>query len=268
MRLTIRHDTHYRYDHPVRFSAQYLRLTPLSNPAQRLVRWNINAPGRLRQWNDGYGNVCATLVCDQLTDEIIISASGVVDTCDTQGVVPADDNGLPLEVFLRSTTLTEVDDVIRDVAQPFRDRARSDRIAVLHELMAALHGAIEYREGETHVNSTASEVLLDGKGVCQDQAHAFIACARAIDIPARYVSGYLYTGEQEQASVASHAWAAAWVDHLGWIGFDVTNRVCATERHVGLAQALDYAGASPVRGVRQGGSLAELMEVQVRVAQA
>ena len=159
-------------------------------------------------------------------------------------------------------------DLLRDRARRDFDRARSDRIAVLHELMAALHGAIEYREGETHVHSTASEVLLDGKGVCQDQAHAFIACARAIDIPARYVSGYLYTGEQEQASVASHAWAAAWVDHLGWIGFDVTNRVCATERHVGLAQALDYAGASPVRGVRQGGSLAELMEVQVRVAQA
>ena len=267
MRLTIRHDTHYRYDHPVRFSAQYLRLTPYSNPAQRVVRWAINAPGRLKSWSDGYGNVCSTLVCDQLTDDIVISAMGIIDTSDTQGVVPPDESGMPIEVFLRSTSLTEIDDVIRDFAEPYRDRADSDRIAVLHELMAALNKAIEYQKGETNIHSTASEVLLDGKGVCQDHAHAFIACARAIAIPARYVSGYLYTGENEEASVASHGWAAAWVDDLGWVNFDVANLVCATERYVGLAQALDYAGASPVRGVRQGGSLAEKMDVQERVRQ-
>src|SRR5438105_2084294 len=142
MRLTIRHDTHYRYDHPVRFSAQYLRLTPFSNTAQRVVRWNIAAPGRLRQWSDGYGNICGTLVCDQLTDQIVISASGIVDTSDTNGVVPADDSGVPLEVFLRTTPLTEIDDVIRDFAEPFRERAQSDRIAALHELMAALVDSI------------------------------------------------------------------------------------------------------------------------------
>jgi transglutaminase-like putative cysteine protease len=268
MRLNIRHDTHYRYERPVRFSAQYLRLTPYSNPSQRVIRWNIATPGKHDPWTDAYGNQCSTLVCDQLTDEIVISASGIIDTVDTKGILPPDETGMPIEVFLRSTPQTEIDDRIRDFAAPFKLRAQTDRVAVLHELMLQLAERIEYREGETHVQSTGAEALAEGVGVCQDQAHAFIACARAIGIPARYVSGYLYTGENENASVASHAWASAWVDHLGWVSFDVANRVCGTERHVGLATALDYNGAAPVRGVRHGGSSAELMEVQVRVTQA
>lgn len=268
MRLTIHHDTHYRYDRPVRFSAQYLRLTPPSNPAQRVIRWQISAPGHQHQWIDAFGNVCHTLVCDYVTDEIVISATGLVETADTVGILPRDESGLPVEVFLRSTPLTLIDARIRDFAEPFRSGMRTDRIPALHQLMMALRDAIDYREGETHVRSTASEALKDGAGVCQDHAHAFVACARAVGVPARYVSGYLYTGEDEAPSVAGHAWAAAWVERLGWVSFDVANRVSATERHIALAVGLDYGGASPVRGVRQGGSSGEDLAVQVRVAQA
>lgn len=268
MRLIIRHDTHYRYEHPVRFSAQYLRLTPYNNPSQRLIRWRINAPGHQRQWIDAYGNICHTLVCDQLTDEIGISASGIVETVDTNGILPMDESGIPIEVFLRTTPLTVPDGLIRDFAAPFRAALEKDRLTGLHDLMRGIRGVVDYREGETHVRSTASDALRDRVGVCQDHAHLFIACSRALGVPARYVSGYLYTGEQAAAAVAGHAWAAAWVEYLGWVSFDVSNQISGTERYVGLAVGLDYAGASPVRGVRQGGSAAEAMAIQVQVTQA
>ena len=81
--------------------------------------------------------------------------------------------------------------------------------------------------------------------VCQDHAHAFLACIRSQGVPGRYVSGYLYT--EDDTHLASHAWAEAWLGD-GWYSFDVTNRLGRPERHLKLAVGLDYLDACPVRG--------------------
>jgi len=110
------------------------------------------------------------------------------------------------------------------------------------------------------VHTIGSEALEQGAGVCQDHAHIFCAVCRALDVPARYVSGYLSAGHEAHAS--SHAWAEAFVDYLGWVGFDPTNRACATDAYIRTAVGLDYAEAGPIRGVRSGGG-AETMKVRV-----
>lgn len=126
------------------------------------------------------------------------------------------------------------------------ERLREEgEIAALHALMFELHSAVTYETGSTDVNSTASEALERGRGVCQDQAHLFIACCRVLDIPARYVSGYLYAQTDQKGSLASHAWAEAYVDELGWVSFDPVNSKSATDAYVRLSVAFDYAGASP-----------------------
>jgi transglutaminase-like putative cysteine protease len=104
--------------------------------------------------------------------------------------------------------------------------------------------------------------LEQGTGVCQDHAHIFCAVCRTLGVPARYVSGYLTHGAGHEAHASSHAWAEAFVDFLGWIGFDPTNRACATDAYVRTAVGLDYAEAGPVRGVRSGGGT-ETMRVTV-----
>jgi transglutaminase-like putative cysteine protease len=78
----------------------------------------------------------------------------------------------------------------------------------------------------------------------------FLACARYLGVPARYVSGYLHSAHNEQ--VASHAWAEAWVGNR-WIGYDVSNSTDADQGHIRLSYGLDYEDASPVRGMRIGG---------------
>ena len=115
----------------------------------------------------------------------------------------------------------------------------------------------------TDVRTAASEVLALGRGVCQDHAHLFLACARALGRPARYVSGYLHA---EAEHMASHAWTDVWWPGQGWVSIDVTNRQYASERHCRLAVARDYEAASPVRGVRTGGG-EESMRVDVLVQQ-
>jgi transglutaminase-like putative cysteine protease len=100
-------------------------------------------------------------------------------------------------------------------------------------------------------------------GVCQDHTHAFLACARSLGIPARYVSGYLCT--EDASHLASHAWAEAWLDDA-WYSFDVTNELARPERHLKLAVGLDYLDACPVRGMRRGSGLGEQMHARVVVA--
>lgn len=265
MRLHIRHETHYRFHQPAMHSVQYLRLTPRPDPSQFVTSWQVSTSGKLRSWTDGFANLAHVSVQDGLHDEVPVVVAGEVETQDTNGVLPPDD-GLPPLMFLRETRYTQVDDDIRAFAEPLRERmAKEGEIATLHALMWALHERVAYRAGSTHVESVAADALRQGFGVCQDHAHLFIACCRVLGLPARYVSGYLYT-EGRETDVASHAWAEAYVDDLGWVSFDAANAVCANDCYVRLAVALDYDGASPIRGVRRGGG-DEDMDVVVQVSQ-
>ncbi len=266
MRLTIAHETHYRFAQPANHSIQYLRLTPRADPAQMTLAWQVKTQGKLKRWTDGFGNTAHVSVQNGLHDEVAVVVQGEVETIDTFGVLPADD-GLPPSMFLRATHYTEVDDAIAAIARPFIER-RTDEgtIAALHGLMYALHTAVAYQPGQTSVESTAAEALAHGQGVCQDHAHLFIAACRVLDVPARYVSGYLLARAGSTGTLASHAWAEAFVDDLGWVSFDPSNGQSANDAYVRLAVAFDYAGASPIRGIRKGGGI-ETMAVRVNIVE-
>ena len=266
MRLNITHKTTYQYDEPPNFSAQVIRLTPRTNISQHLVRWRVEPSGGLSAWTDAFGNVSHMLVVDEPRDRIDIIASGEVVTAETNGVLPREDGELPLEVFLRRTTQTQIDAEIREFAQSFAGRVAENTPDGLHQLMGAIRERVDYHTGKTDALATAIEAFASGRGVCQDHAHIFIGCARALGFPARYVSGYLYDGEQSEAYVAGHAWAAAWVADLGWVSFDVSNSKSATENYVSVAVGLDYETAAPIRGVRSGGQGNEDLDVAVNVS--
>jgi transglutaminase-like putative cysteine protease len=269
MKLNIRHHTEYSYSTPVSASVQYLRLWPRSDPVQRVLSWHIATPGigqsGLQPWRDGFGNQAHTLVVNTPHDRLTLDIHGQVETTETHGIVPLDEFGPPPEAFLRATPLTAADDAVRDFAGRFQaERARST-LNALHTLTAAIHDTVTYVQGDTHVHSTAGESLALGSGVCQDHAHLFIACCRHWGLPARYVSGYLHTDAEDGRHLATHAWAEALIEHLGWVSFDPSNRQSATHAYVRLAVACDYQGAAPVRGVRRGGGDEELhVTVQVQ----
>jgi len=265
MRIHIRHETHYAYSQPLHRLVQYLRMTPRNSARQAVKRWKVTAPGNLGSWTDHLGNRCHTLVLDRPEKAVSIVAEGEVETVDTAGTVPAHYTTLPVPVYLRQTAFTRPDAAVLDLAESFRAGIESDRLSALHDLMRAVHGAIRYTEGATHVHTTAAEALADGVGVCQDHAHVFISCCRALGVPARYIGGYLVSSDDEEQHAAGHAWASALVPDLGWVSFDAANGVSATHGYVAAAIGLDYAEASPVRGLRQGGG-AESMDVVVRLS--
>lgn len=254
MLIRVEHNTAYRYSEPLLASTQYLRMTPLSGRTQAVESWRIVCPGAATTpWQDQYGNLCHTLTVALPVSELEIRVMGLVRTRDTGGVVGVAPHELPAGIYLRETPYTVASTPIQDFAAPFKPKLAKDAIATLHEIMLAIADAVAYSPGDTHVHTTGAEALEQGSGVCQDHAHIFCAVCRTLGVPARYVSGYMAHGPSHAAHAASHAWAEALIEDLGWVGFDPTNRACATEAYIRTAVGLDYAEAGPVRGVRSGG---------------
>lgn len=264
MRIGILHATRYVYDAPTHYSVQALRLTPPEFEGQTIVSWTIRAPGieRAATFRDGFGNVAHLVTATGARSELVIEAEGIVETSDTNGVVHGLREVAPARVYHRVTAMTAPDDAIRKLADA---SGNSDPIGRLHRLMHGVADVVAYVIGETNSETTASEALARGRGVCQDHAHIFISAARSLGMPARYVNGYMLAEDGEDAE-AHHGWAEAWVDGVGWIGFDPANRICPTARYVRLGTGLDAASAAPIRGSRHGGP-SEHLDVRVEVAQ-
>ena len=126
---------------------------------------------------------------------------------------------------------------------------------------------VTFDEDPTNSGTSAAEAFALKRGVCQDYAHIFIACARTGGVPARFVAGHFLRSDGMVQQQAGHAWAEAFVPDLGWVGFDAANGICTTDAHARIAIGLDYLGAAPVRGTRYGGG-AETLTVAVKVDQA
>lgn len=263
MRMTIRHLTRYSYEPDAALAALRLKLWPPRSASQSPVDWRVTINGDAIEpiVTDAQGDRVALWHAYSPTRRIDIVAEGQVETADTAGVLKELAQRAPPGVFLRDTALTRRSDTIRELAA---GTPEGNTLSRLHALSEAVHGAVDYRSGVSDVTTTAAEALALGAGVCQDQAHVFIAAARALDIPARYVVGYLHDPDRDEPAEETHAWAEAHVPGLGWTGFDITNQLCPTDFYVRLCCGLDAADAAPVRGTVMGGA-EESLEVEIAV---
>lgn len=265
MILSVAHVTTYRYDAPVRGALQSLRIFPSLFEGQRVIDWTVQVEGGIPggAFTDGAGDrVEGWSVRGPLT-EVAVRVEGRVETQDLAGVMRGHREVLAPEVWLRPSPPIRPDAALADLAAQAAAGAAGplDRA---HRLAAAVAGAIAYRPGTTHAHTTAAEALAQGEGVCQDHAQALIACAHALGMPARYVSGYLFATQDGTPHEAAHAWAELWVEGLGWVGFDPANRCCPDERYIRLASGHDARDAAPIRGIALGNA-AEALDVTVAV---
>jgi len=269
MRIRIQHETLYQYEQPAAGLIQTLRLSPRNHDGQYVIDWRVEVSEdcRLTEHEDAFGNITHTFTVDGPVAELRVLVQGEVDTQDTNGVVRNAIERFPASLYLRETSLTTADDAITAFAHEKLSTAGTDELNLLHVLLSSIKEEIIYDTDPTHATTTAAEAFALRRGVCQDLAHIFIAVARCLKIPARYVGGYFHRSDGVVDQEAGHAWAEAFVPALGWVAFDPANGVCATDAHVRVAVGLDYLGAAPVRGTRYGGG-AEQLTVAVQVNQA
>ncbi len=263
MHINIDHNTKYSFTQPIKKLVQLLKITPKSNINQSIINWSINidCDAGLKSFNDEYGNICHMLTIDQPINTFTIEIIGNAETFPNVGIGDKAEEILHPSIFLRSSQYADFNNDILDYANKCIGK---DTLSTLHNLKDKLSEDLQFTIGETSVATKASEVLTIKKGVCQDYAHLFIASARSLKIPARYVSGHLLRDDGMNFQEAAHAWAESYIEGLGWVGFDPSNGVCPNESYLKIAHGLDYNDAAPISGVRTGGG-EELLSVNLFV---
>ncbi|MFL5295353.1 MAG: transglutaminase domain-containing protein [Phenylobacterium sp.] len=288
MLLEVRHVTRYQYDEPIRESVMEVWMQPQKRADQRLIGFDleVDPAAQLFSYPDTFGNAVYHFDIPQPHDRLTIVARSAVETEDPQELPDALDRGewdrLRSDFvrgenfdFLHAHGFTGATEALaKFMAEKRLDdlRTRQDPLNALHALNTAIYEAFAYEAGVTRADSPIDDVLKARKGVCQDFAHVMLAICRGWGVPARYVSGYLFTdrkhGDRSDPD-ATHAWVEVFLPSLRWVGFDPTNNILACERHIACAVGRDYSDVPPSRGVYKGEADSELaVGVTVRRARA
>jgi transglutaminase-like putative cysteine protease len=254
-RFEIEHTTRFAYTGPITETMMELRLAPLDSRGQRLLDFKLDISPRVKvtTYRDGYGNLVHYFNLLRAHQKLRVTSRSLVEMGEAEVGEPDDDL---VEDFLRFRSPVTDELGVRALAARHRptDAAQGPAVeAALENLTIAISRDFTYDPAVTNVYTEVAEVLELRAGVCQDFAHLFTAVARAMGVPARYVSGYIHVpGPGGVMEGASHAWAEAWIPGAGWAGFDATHPVRAGENHVRVAVGRDYRDAAPTRGVYVG----------------
>jgi transglutaminase-like putative cysteine protease len=260
MRIRVDYTPTYDYATLASDVVQLLRVEPMAHDSQHIVHWRLDmdSDGCLRRSTDVFGNVVHMFYADAPIRRLSLHVSGEVDTDETHGILTGTAEPLPPSVFLRATPLSTPDPAIMDFA---RSCAGSTSLDTCHNLLNQLYARMTFDADVTHSYTDAIHAFNLAAGVCQDYSHIFVAAARHLGIPARYVSGHLVRADGLVTQPAGHAWVEAHIPDLGWTGFDPTNGLSTTEAYLRVAVGLDYLDSAPVRGARRGGGAEEMTVV-------
>ena len=261
MRLSIEHRTTYRFSQPQERLVQMLRLTPENTHDQTVASWRIeiDRDARMRDGRDGFGNHTTMVYADGPVEEITVAVAGEVVTSHSGGVLHGSHETLPAALYRRTTPATAADAAIAAWAETL---AKDDALATLHRINGGLHARFRIDRAPPEPGRDAAAAFALETATPRDLAQIFVAAARALGHPARYVTGYALTAGDHRPS--PHGWAEAYVDRIGWIGFDPTLGLSPEESHVRVAVGLDAVGAAPVAGSRLGLG-EEVLDVDVTV---
>jgi transglutaminase-like putative cysteine protease len=279
MLLEVTHETRYAYGARVDLAQHLAHLRPRAMPGQRVEQAAVDIEPAPQHWTRGtdvFGNARDAFALYVPHEALrVVSRSRV--RLDASRPNSRDEPAQPWEAvvqacrfraggafvaaseFAFASPFVPRMRALRDYAAPSFTSSRSV-LAAAEELMQRIHADFAYDGNATEVQTPLAQVLELRRGVCQDFAHLMIGALRALQIPARYVSGYLLTAPPPGkprllGADASHAWASVWCPPLGWVDFDPTNAVLPGESttHVTLAVGRDYGDLMPLRGVIRGG---------------
>ena len=281
MYYSIRHLTKFLYSNQVSESMMETRMHPRSDLNQRCLTFHLSVSPRCRvfSYRDHLANHVHHFDIPGMHGQLVIVAESLVEV-QPAALVPAflsPDAWADLDAMVEKgdywemllpSEFTGTTPALDALAAEFDIRRRDDPLTVLHRLNQQIYEHFDYNPQSTRVDSPIDLALETQGGVCQDFAHIMIALVRSrLRIPCRYVSGYLYHGESDMdrsISTATHAWVEALVPPLGWVGFDPTNWLVASDRHIRTAIGRDYADVPPTHGIFRGRAGSELT-VAVRV---
>src|SRR4051812_31901933 len=269
------HKTTYKYKSPVSFGDHVACLTPRNLPHHRCMRHELRIVphATCHKRTDYFGNQLSFFTVQEPHNRLVVEARSevVIDEHESPRLehslawdevarcLPHDCSPASLEAYqfvFESPRIRPSIEFASYAAQSFKPGQQFAE--ALLDLTARIHKDFRFDSKATSVRTPPEEVLRKRRGVCQDFAHLQIACLRSLNLPARYVSGYLRTypppGRSRLVGAdVSHAWVSAYCPGIGWLDVDPTNNVVPSYNHVKLAWGRDYGDVSPLRGLILGG---------------
>jgi transglutaminase-like putative cysteine protease/predicted glutamine amidotransferase len=283
-RLDVFHRTIYRYAEPVERSMHVFRLIPMHDRTQTVLQHSlgVSVEGQMREYDDAFGNRVRRLRVNKPFTEMVIEARSRVELLDTDPLafrplrarssfplvwMPWQRNQLAPFLLPPELPESELTD-LTDYAMSFVLRNDYDLFDTLLDVNATIYREYRYLLGSTTLATTPFQVYASRRGVCQDFSNLFICLMRLLGVPARYMSGYVYTGPKNVShpqSEASHAWVQVYLPEVGWCGFDPTNGILTQTDHIRVACGRIYSDATPTSGTIFVGGGDESLEIKVRV---
>lgn len=279
MKYHITHSNIFLYESEVEQSLNTIRLKPRAGECQRVLSYNLNIspPSMIKEYMDIWLNNVGSFFIAEPHKELVITATSTVSVQKAPYVYQINFSEEMRNIFksqlfkshylpyLNTSKLTSLhEEQIQEVLTAIGGKS-DNPLKLACDVMTYLHHAIKYDPHATTVNTTATEAFELKAGVCQDYTHIMLGVLRYCGIPARYISGYLYVGKDDDliGDTATHAWVEIMVPGIGWIGLDPTNNVEVLDNHIILCVGRDYRDVSPVEGVYQGGTHALTVKVDV-----
>ena len=262
------HKTVYEYLHPAHSSHNEVRLMPCTDDRQTCLEFRLSVTPLATIFRyDTPGGTVHHFGTNAPHDHLIIVAESTVETLVSNpfeglNFLDSDMAAYASETFVNEHAEFVVGSRFSPVADRFKEYAApiwsADVPAISNfiALIDKIYKDIKYVPGATDVGWGADDVLEHKAGVCQDLAHLAISCLRSNGIPARYVSGYLYSSHQDglRGEQATHAWAEVLLPSGKWLGIDPTNNVIVGDHHICAHTGRDYLEVTPTKGVYIGGS--------------
>ena len=271
MLYSIVHTTELSYTSRISESVIELRVAPRSDELQTLRGFGlaVGPAASVFEHVDWLGNRVHHFSIVDFHDRLVIEAQSAVEVRGRSlalSAAPDELASLPndhrLEDFRACGGPVDRCDELGSLAQRLELEHAGKVGLVLERILRALRQELAYKKGVTTSSSAVSEVLRKGAGVCQDFTHIAIALLRALRIPSRYVSGYLF--RETASELETHAWLEAFVPSLGWVGLDPTHGDLAGEGHVAVAVGRSFADVPPNRGIFRGDA-SEAIKVRVEM---
>lgn len=273
MQLRIKHTTGYHYENGAVASFNEARMTPATTSEQYLLRsrLEITPSPWTYEYRDYWGTTVTAFEVHDPHGDLSVVATSTVETqppsSDVEHIAWEDLAAVQdefCEYLSMSNWVAPADSLVTEL-DALRTSAQTPA-AYAAAAMAMLHDRIQYLPGTTEVTTVAADAWEAGSGVCQDIAHVTVGALRHARIPARYVSGYLHPSSEpvvgEVVEGESHAWIEYWDGE--WVGFDPTNEIAQSPRHVVVARGRDYADNPPLRGIYSTSGGSELfVEVEI-----
>ena len=263
MKIKINHTTTYSYESVVPKLIQCLKLYPTSCNNQSILEWEIkSSSGKIvDSHTDALGHKIVNIFNNNLNGKLKITSRGVVKTRDFSGVVKGLKEKVNPLCFLRETSLTKPCANVEKICKMAKKK-KSDLISFIHRLNLIVSDSIKYSEGSTNTSTSSKQALRQGRGVCQDFAHILISAARFMNLPARYINGFLLE-DLNSGENSTHAWTEIYIEELGWVAFDPSHKKCIDQTYVRVSAGLDFLDASMIKGIKTNYNGSELLESKV-----